>query len=93
MGLFLSIYKRQVLIVTALLIGIVIFSVFSISEASMFMLIAFGVVLAAYGISTIVSHLSTPSAFRSCDFKFFKGIFSLIISTFCIVEFIHLLIK
>ena len=77
----------------ALLIGIVIFSVFSITEATMFILIALGAVFAIYGISSIVSHLSTPSAFRSCDLKFLGGIISLILATACIFEFVQVIIK
>lgn len=79
MELFLNIYKRQILTVLALLIIITIINVFSVAEASMFILITLGVVFTGYGIFTITSHLCTPSTFRSCDIKFLKGLLSILL--------------
>ena len=93
MGLFLSIYKKQLLIALTLIIGIVIFSVFSMAEATMFLLITLGVGLAIFGLSSIASHLATKSAFRSCDIKFLGGIISLALAGLCIFEFIQIIMK
>lgn len=80
MRLFLSIHKRQVLIVLASLIIITSFIIFNISEAAMFILIILGATLTFRGISSIVvCHLSTPSIFRSCDIKFFKGLLCILL--------------
>ena len=70
---------------------ITIVSLLFVTKEILLLLIALGVVCLVPAGLNISKHLTTPTAFRRCDFKFIIGIGFLSVSIFCIVQIIQII--
>lgn len=91
MRLFFNIYKKQIISILLVFTIIGLISILNITEVRLIASIALGVVCLIPAFINISKHLTTPVAFRKCDFKYIIGLSSLTISIICTINIIQII--